>query len=237
VNISIDFEDALARALTPEALTPILDLHIKKAVTNAIEEATGYRSEFQKALKEQITSALPHGLSVSEVAKFQQILNHSISTMVTAGNESLVKTAFDKALNAVMPNVPTVIKMSELLDEARAGFNKERHEAFYAYFAPCRYTRKGGWLYLDPDENPGEYSHNNKEREDKKYKAKYRIAINEKGAVYSLKLDSEDITPASRPDIIGRFESLLMALYVGRTHIEIDMDDEDVNYASQEQDV
>jgi hypothetical protein len=234
VNITIDFEGALARALTPEALNPILDLHIKKAVTNAIEEATGYRSEFQKALKEQMTSALPHGLSVAEVAKFQQILNHSISTMVTAGNEALVKTAFDKALNAVMPNVPTVIKMSELLDEARSGFNKERHEAFYAFFSPCRYTGKGGWLYLDPDENPGEYSYK-KEREDKKYKAKYRIAINEKGTVYSLKLDSEDITPASRPDIIGRFESLLMALYVGRTRIEIDMDDNDVDFASQAQ--
>ncbi|MNL81981.1 hypothetical protein D3C87_2092390 [compost metagenome] len=67
------------------------------------------------------------------------------------------------------------------------------------------------------------------------YSARIRLGVNKEGDVYSLKLDGKDITPSSRPDVIGRFDTMLMAMYVGRTRLEIDMDEDDVESAASEQ--
>jgi len=237
MNITIDFEGAIARALAPEALNPILDKHLKEAISSAIRDATGYSSEFQKTLKEQLATAMPHGLHLDDVAKFQHVLNAAMVRVVQSSNESAVNLALEKAIQAVMPDVPAVMKMSELLVQARAGFHKEQNEAFYAYFQPNSYSNGGGWLYLDANEKPGDtsFSPTRKDREARKYSAKHRLAITSDGDVYALKLDGKDLTPASRPDVVGLFDSLLMAMYVGRTKLEIDMDDDDVRAASCEQ--
>lgn len=236
MNITIDFEGAIARALAPEALEPILDKHLKAAITSAIDDATGYRSEFQKALKVQLSEALPHGLGIDDVAKFQHILNGALQAVMGEANGATIQAAMKKVVANVMPDVPAVVKMSELLKKARDGFNKDRNEPFYAYFEPSKYDN-GGWLYLDSNEKPGDthYTSSHKLREDRKYSAAHRLAINAEGEVYALKMDGKDILPASRPDVIGRFEGLLMAMYVGRTRVEIDMDDDDVESASAEQ--
>ena len=49
-----------------------------------------------------------------------------------------------------------------------------------------------------------------------------------------MKLD-EIPPPKSGPDAIGRFDALLLSLYVGRTTLEIDMDEHDVESAASEQ--
>lgn len=237
MNTTIDFEGAIARSLAPEALNPILDKHLKDAITSAIRDATGYGSEFQKALKEQISTALPHGLNLDDVAKFQQVLNAAMVRVVQSSNESAVHLALEKAVQKVMPDVPAVVKLSELLKEARDGFHKEQNEAFYAYFETRSYSDGGGWLYLDANEKPGDtlFHSTREDREERKYKANIRLGITSDGDVYALRLDGKDLTPASRPDVVGRFDSLLMAMYVGRTKIEIDMDDDDVRASSCEQ--
>lgn len=68
-----------------------------------------------------------------------------------------------------------------------------------------------------------------------KYSADYRIAVNKDGEVYALRLDGKDVTPKSRPDVIGSFDATLMAMYVGRTRLEIDWDDDDVRCAAKSQ--
>lgn len=235
LKINIDLEAAIAKALSPEALQPILDKHITGAITNAIQSATSYGSEFTKVLTEQVKTGLPHGLGLDDLAKFQHVLNAAMNTAVQSCNEGSVRVALEKAVQDVMPDVPAVINLSDFMKEAREGFHKDENEAFYAYFEPSSYGDKdGGWLYLDGDEKPGDglYSSSHKSRDARKYSAKHRLAINSTGDVYALKLDGKDVTPASRPDAITRFESLLMAMYVGRTKLEIDMDDDDVESAS-----
>lgn len=222
LKINIDLEAAIAKALSPEALQPILDKHITGAITTAINSATSYGSEFTKLLTEQVKTGLPHGLGLDDLAKFQQVLNAAMNRAVQSCNEGSVQLALEKAVQAVMPEVPSVIKLSDFLKEARDGFHKDEHEAFYAYFEPSSYgDNDGGWLYLDSNEKPGErlFSSSHKSRESRKYDAQHRLAINGNGDVYALKLDGKDVTPASRPDVIGRFESLLMAMYVGRTRL------------------
>ena len=231
MNITIDFEGAIARALAPEALEPILDKHLKAAITSAIDDATGYRSEFQKALKTQLAETLPHGLGVDDVAKFQHILNGALQAVVGEANGATIQAAMKKVVAHVMPDMPDVMKLSEFVETMRDGLHKERHEAFYAYMERSHgYTH----IYFDAGERPSGYS-SHSDREDVKYRASHSIAITEKGEVYSLKLRGKEVTPASLPDVIGRFDASLMSMYVGRTRLEIDMDNDELESLSAEQ--
>lgn len=235
IEITLDLEASLASALSPEKLAPILDKHIADAVTTAVRDATGYRSAFSEALKQQLAAAMPHGLKLDDVAKFQQVLNHSLAELVGGMNADAVNTALRKVAAEALPEVPAVVKLSDLLEAARDGFHKEEHEAFYAFWEPSKYGG-GGWLYLHDDPHPGSStsSYRSYDREDTKYKAKYRLAVTAEGEVYALRLNDRQITPASRPDVIGHFDSILMSMYVGRTRLEVDMDDDEVESASAE---
>jgi len=236
LRINLDLEAAVAAALTPEKLGPILDKHITGAITSAIQDATGYRSKFSEVLKEQIGNALPHGLNLDDVAKFQQVLNQSLASLVGGMNATAVNVALEKVAKEVLPDVPPVVKLSQLMEDARERFDKdENKEAFYAMWEPSSYG-SGGHLYLHPEElTARSASIYGSGRSTSKYDAKYQLAVTGEGEVYALRLDGRQITATSRPDVIGAFDSILMSMYVGRTRLEIDLDADGVETLAAEQ--
>lgn len=233
--IKIDLEAAISAALAPEKLSPILDKYINEAITSAVRDATGYDSDFRKGLKDQMKQALPHGLGIDDVVKFQHVLNASLSDVLRGANGDAINAALKECVDKVMPDVPAELKLSQLIEDARAGFHKKRHEAFYAFWEPSEYSSGGGHLYLDSQELPSSGYGSGSRRERVKYNAEIRLAVTQEGEVYSLKLRGQDITPSSRPDVISRLDSILMAMYVGRTRLIVDMDDDEVESASGEQ--
>lgn len=234
INIELDLPGIITQACAAERIQPLIDKAIADALKSAIDDATGYRSEFRKALTVQLATALPHGLVVDDVAKFQQVLNATLTKHVQDANTETVCAAINKMLRHVLPDVPASVKLSDFMKIARSGFHKEEHEAFYAHWKPS--THGGGWLSLDSDEFPGQgYGTTSREREDMTHRASYRIAVNKEGEVYSLRLDGKDILPNSTPNVVGEFTATLMAMYVGRTKLEVDIDDDDVREAAQEQ--
>ncbi|CAB3838810.1 hypothetical protein LMG26686_01342 [Achromobacter mucicolens] len=230
LKVNIDLEAAVAQALAPEKLQPILDKHITEAITSAIKDATGYRSKFREAVEAQLTEAMPHGLKIDDVAKFQHVLNAALQSAVHTQNSSAVHAALVEAAKVALPDVPTVVKMSELMTAAREGFlYSDERAAFFARFDQS--DGGGGWLYLDKSEKPGKgYG-----IDGGKYSAEYQLAFQRDGSVYALKLRDKQVTPASRPDVISNFDAMLMAMYVGRTRLELDMDPDDVESAASEQ--
>lgn len=219
IKIELNLPELIASAVSAEKIQPILDKAVSQAITDAIREATGYNSPFSKALKQQLTDAMPHGLSIDDVAKFGHVLNAAITDAVHGENTNTIQAALRKAATAVLPDVPSRIKLSELLAAARNGFHKEEHEALYAHLELSEYG--GGWLYLDDDGSTRE-----------KYRADIRIAFTKEGEVYSLRLDGQQITPKSTPAVVGGFEGILLSMYVGRTSLEIDQDADEVEYAA-----
>lgn len=231
MTYSIDFQGALDRALAPAVINPILDKYIGKAIEDAIKEATGYRSEFQKALGEQLATAFPHGLHIDDVAKFQQVLNWSISKMVGDANRAAIEASMQKVVGLLLPDIPAIVKLSEFMNGVREGLWVDGNDPFYAYLEKS----SGGYthIYLDKNEHPGLKSF--LERDDVKYQAAYQLGVLKDGDVYSLKLKGTLITPSSMPDVVGCFDAALMAMYVGRTRLEIDMDDDGMRRLSAEQ--
>lgn len=235
ITIKIDIEKAIAAALAPEKLAPILDKHVTEAITSAISTATGYSSDFRKTLTEQLKEAMPHGLALDDVAKFQQILNGAISAAVSDANNDAVRTAIEKSVIGSIKSAPATIKLSEFMDLARDGLHVEGGAKFYAYLE-SEYGLHH--LYLDKDPSPGSsasFRGEYRSREDRKYSAAYSLAFNKEGEVYALKLDEKVITPASLPNVIGSFHSLLMSMYVGRTVLLADIDDDDIESLANEQ--
>ena len=223
IEINLNIEGAINNALAPEKLTPLLESAVNAAIKSAIEDATGYRSEFRKALEAQLKEVMPHGLGVSDVAKFQHVLNAAMNKLVDAANNEAVKAAMEKAVKSVMPDVPAKIKMSDLIKAARDGFHKEDHEAFYANYRESEYGG-GGWLALDANEDCRSA-----------HSADIRLSITKEGEVYSLKFNGEQVTPNSLPNAIGYMDSLLLSMYVGRTSIEMDIDADDIEHFARDQ--
>jgi len=223
LEINLNIEDAINNALAPEKLNPLLDKAVNDALKSAIEDATGYRSEFRKAMEVQLKEAMPHGMGVADVAKFQHVLNAAMTKLVDAANNETVKAAMEKAVKSVMPDVPARVKMSDLIKAARDGFHKEDHEAFYANYKESEYGG-GGWLSLDGNEDcRSEYS------------AETLLSITKEGEVYSLKFNGKQVTPSSMPDAIGHMDGLLLSMYVGRTTIDIDIDADDIESLARDQ--
>lgn len=233
MNITIDFQGAIDRAFAPEAMAPILDKHLTAAITSAIQDATGYSSTFSKELKAQLAEALPHGLSTQEVAKFQHILNQTMNTFVGDANRASVETALAKAVAHVMPTVPAVLKLSEFMAGARAGLHIEEREAFYAFLKVSNYGST--YVCIDSAPRPGSLLSGHYDRADMQHRAKYQLSVSEQGDVYAMRLDGVHLTPNKLPNVVGSFEGSLMAMYVGRTKLLIDMDDDDLESLSSEQ--
>lgn len=221
IKIELNLPELIASAVSAEKIQPILDKAISQAITNAIREATDYSSPFSKALKQQLTDAMPHGLAIDDVAKFGHVLNAALTDAVHGENTNTIQAALRKAAAAALPDVPSRVKLSELLNEARDGFHKEEYEAFYAHLELSEYG--GGWLSLDKDRSTRD-----------EHRADIRIAFNKEGEVYALRLNGQQITPKSTPVVISRFEGILLSMYVGRTSLEVDQDADEVEYAAAE---
>lgn len=220
INISLDVKSLIQASVSAERIQPILDKAIAEAIKDAISSATGYNSAFRKMLQQQVAETMPHGLEIDDCAKFQQMFNLAITEAVQGENAAAIRAAMVTAVKSVVPDVPSRIKLSELMEEARSGFHKESHECFYAHLELSEFG--GGRLYLDSDE-----------RKHEKYRAEHCIAFTKAGEVYSVRLDGKDITPKSLPNAVGSFDGLLLSMYVGRTSIEVDMDEYDVESAAQ----
>lgn len=236
-TFELDIEGIVAQATAPEKIQPLLDKAITEALKSAISDATGYNSQFRKRLTEQLQTALPHGLGISELAKFQQIANDLISKAAHDTNAETLRIALKGVLDLIGCEAPASIKLSELLEMAREDFNKENGEAFYAYMEPSGTTDGYYHLYFDSDPSPGPSPYGiraTSERDSRKYSAAFSMAVNPEGDVYSMKLEGKDLTPSSRPTVISHFDSLMLCLYTGRTRIEADLDADGVEHAAAE---
>lgn len=219
-KIELDIASIVAQATSPERLQPLVDKAIGEAIKDALQSATGYRSPFREKLNQQLTEAMPHGLQLDDTAKFQLMVNQAVSEAVRGANAATIQTAIAAGLKDVVPDVPASVKLSDLLDKAREGFHKGDHEEFYARMEVTGYGF--AHIYLDSDESCRD-----------KWKAGTRIDVNKDGEVYAMRLDGQDLKPLSMPVVVGYWEGLLLAMYVGRTRLVVDIDADDVEYAAQ----
>lgn len=223
IKIELDLPAIISQAVSAERIQPIVDKAISEVVSSAIRDATGYNSPFRESLKKQLTEAMPHGLAIDDVAKFQLVLNQAVKEAVHGANAATVQTAIKAGVADIIPEMPAIIKLSELLNAARAGFHKEGHEDFYAKYEQA--VGGFGHIFLDEDSNKRS-----------KYFASTQIDITKNGEAYAVKFHGQQLKDGDKPQhVISHFDALLIALYTGRTKIEVDIDADDVEAAAEAQ--
>lgn len=220
LEINLDLQAIIGQATSAERLQPLVDKAIGEALKAALQDATGYSSPFRKELTAQLQEAMPHGLRIEDVAKFQLMVNQAVTHAVQGANAATMQAAITAGIQSAMPEVPASVKLSELIDKARKGFHKEPYQGFYARLELTDYGFAD--LYLDSDEDCRSKS-----------SARTRINISKVGQVYNMRLDGQELKPLNLPTVIGHWEGLLLAMYVGRTTVTIDMDADEVEYAAQ----
>ena len=233
ITLDFDLQKTLNEQLAPERLQPIFQTHISKAITSAIDKATGYNSAFQQKLQQQLTEALPHGMEASSLVKFQHVLNAALQQAVSESHNDTIRTALKQCIANAMPKeMPTKLTITELMQAAREGLNVD-DDPFYAFLE----NSDSGFhhLYLDRSENPGGSYYSSRDSKSRKHSAKYKIDFTSEGRVYAMRMDGLNLSPASLPNVISRFESLLMSMYVGRTYLNADIDDDDVQSLAGQQ--
>jgi hypothetical protein len=242
MKFEIDLEALLVRVFNPEKILPMLESAMTKALADAINDATSYGSDFRKSLKEQLSTQMPHGLKLDDVAKFQHLLNAALTRTVMGANVKTIDVAMTALEKEVFPDLPAIIKVTDLMEEARRAFRKEWNEEFYAYFEESEYSSLGGCLYLDDDSEPGinrygsSYRSGSFDRHDARHKASFRISMDNEGRVYALKFEDKMIRPNSLPHVQGRFDAMLLALYTGRCTLDMEkLDDDDIACMASEQ--
>lgn len=225
IAIALDLQDILQKALAPERLQPIIDKAVTAAVSQAIHDATGYRSEFAEQLKKQLTQAMPHGLDIDGIAKFQHVFNAQISAIVQGENAKTIQCAIQSAMKSAIPELPERIKLSDIVKGARGNFNLGDGEEFFAEYDVSEWG--GGSLYMS-EIKAGRHSHS-------EYNSDIILHFNSDGEVYALKVKEKHVTPATLPETIGRYEGVLLALYTGRCKVEVDIDRDDVEALASSQ--
>jgi hypothetical protein len=214
ITLSLDLSGMLSDVLAPDRLRPIVDKAIMKAVESAIDQATGYNSKFRKDLALQLGDALPHGLSVASTAKFQHVLNTAVASAVGHFNADTVAAALHESVRSILPEIQKDINLSDLMKEAR----ESSLGGAGSFFAEMEHYGNGGVvIFLD-----------HKKTHSSRYSSEIILQADDSGNVYSLRLNSKTVQPLSLPSAIGRFESLLLALYTGRSRLVIDMDEDEV---------
>lgn len=221
IEIDLELPGIISKAVNAERLQPIIDKAVDEALKSSISEATGYRSEFRKGLEAQLVAAMPHGLRLDDVAKFQHLANAAFTDLVSRFNQQAVTAMLQQSRAIPLPDVPEVVKLSELLDQARNGLHVYYDDlGFYAHLRESTHSPGTHYLALDRDTSTSEY------------RAAYQLSISPEGEVYSLKLDGKQITPSFLPDVIGTFDAMLLSMYVGRSRLEIDVKEYDIELAA-----
>ncbi len=229
MELNIDIESvvaqAVAAALAPERLQPIITKQVEKAVDSAIEEQFGYRAPFRKLLEEKMAAAMP--TDMEDLGRFSDLVLKVISAKLHEAQAEAVAQIIQPKLDAMLKPLPPAMKLSELVekllpdladDYRRDGADQptiivERHDNLYGYWR----------LYIDSRSNRSQYD------------SRLKIAFRGDGKAYSLSIDDKKTENALLIGPTYNADALLLQIYTGGITIELDQTDfSDVYYEGED---
>lgn len=224
MNIDINIEglvaDAVAAALAPEKLQPIIQANVEKAVKSAIDDNFGYRSPFIELCKESMAAVMPTDLG--DLGRYGDLVLKTFKFALSEHQDHVLKQTITERMEQLLKPLPTRMKLSELVEQLTSHFSNcySRDGSERPTFIIEKNDRGYWHLYADPKEDAGRYS---------QYSCAIHMAFTEDGECYSLKVDEKD-DPKKMIFIGSHYgaDALALNIYTGGTKIdfeEIDVDD------------
>lgn len=229
MELNIDIESvvaqAVAAALHPERLQPIITTQVEKAVDRAIEEQFGYRAPFREMLEAKMAAAMP--TDMENLGRFSDLLLKVIKAKLHEAQEEAVAQVIQPKLEAMLKPLPPAMKLSELVEkllpDLADDYRRDGCSQPTIIVERSDGVVDGYWrLYID----------SRSERD--KYGCRLQIAFNSEGKAYSLCIGDEKMEKALLIGPTYNADALLLQIYTCGITIELDQTDfSDVYYENE----
>lgn len=113
INIEQIVSDAVAAALAPEVIQPIITANVQKAVKTAIEEQFNYRSPFTKLLESSLEAVMP--TSIDGLNRYGDLVSKTVVEIVDKYQQQHISQAVAEKLEGMLKPLPASMKLSELV--------------------------------------------------------------------------------------------------------------------------
>ncbi|WP_430317840.1 hypothetical protein [Pseudomonas nitroreducens] len=219
MNIDINIEglvaDAVAAALAPEKLQPIIQANVEKAVKSAIDDNFGYRSPFVELCKESMAAVMPTDLG--DLGRYGDLVLKAVRMALNEHQDHALKQTITERMENLLKPLPARMKLSELVEKLTEHFatGHRREGDKPTFIVEVSDVVEGYWgLYADPKEGADRYS---------KYGCAIQMQFNKEGECYSLRIDEKE-DPKNMLFLGSHHgaDALALNLYTGGTKVDFE---------------
>lgn len=232
MNIDINIEtlvaDAVAAALAPERMQPIIESKLEEVVKRAIESQFSYRGDFQTMLEQKLSEVMP--TDFEGVARYGDLVSKTVNSMLIEYQHQAVNQTIKEKIEAMVKALPARMKLSELIAKLTKSFDSRSQrngsDQPTVLITKSTGTCDGYWrLDMDPENDIGQYS------------CKIQMAFTNEGECYSLKIDDRDPSKSLFLGAAFGAEALVLNIYTGGVKVDFeDINTDDIYYANSDYD-
>ncbi|HBK47954.1 MAG TPA: hypothetical protein DDZ74_01025 [Pseudomonas sp.] len=223
INIEGIVADAVAAALSPEKLQPIIEKNVSSSVTSAIQEQFSYSSPFKKLLEEKLAGVMP--TDVKDIGRYGDLVLKTISGYLQDMQNQAVKQSIEEKLAAMLKPLPQRMPLTDLVKQMTKAFedmpDSRGEDAPTIIIEKSEGICDGYWqLYADAEENKDKWS------------CSVKMMFRSDGECFDLTINEFDPKKSLFLGATYGIEALLLNLYTGGVKIDFEeIDTYEVRYS------
>lgn len=213
INIEGIVAAAVAAALSPEKLQPIIEKNVESTVKRAIEEQFSYSSPFKKLLEEKLAGVMP--TDVQDIGRYGDLVLKTVSGYLQDMQNQAVKQSIEEKLTAMLKPLPARMTLTELVKQITKAF--EDWSDIAGEDGPSIIIEKsegicdGYWqLYADAEQNKDKWS------------CSVKMMFRSDGECFDLTVNEYDPKKSLYLGATYGIEALLLNIYTGGVKIDFE---------------
>lgn len=213
INIEGIVATAVAAALSPEKLQPIIEKNVESTVKRAIEEQFSYSSPFKKLLEEKLAGVMP--TDVQDIGRYGDLVLKTVSGYLQDMQNQAVKQSIEEKLTAMLKPLPARMTLTELVKQITKAF--EDRSDIAGEDGPSIIIEKsegicdGYWqLYADAEQNKDKWS------------CSVKMMFRSDGECFDLTVNEYDPKKSLYLGATYGIEALLLNIYTGGVKIDFE---------------
>ena len=199
--------EAFEKIVDSGAIEKAIEKQLTETITSAVTDQLRSYSDFGKAIKEQISTAIAVDLSQAGLPTYGHIVTEIIRRRVDASIQGEFAAQLEKDIAELLAPAPAEIAIEVLIEEFIKAHEEGREGEKFT-------------LLIEDDGRGFQYVCLDKGERTEKYSCDYRIGVHD-GAVYSLKLGRQDVQKTLFCGPLHGFEKLLFQLFTAKSKLII----------------
>lgn len=221
-----------------KVLETLITSTVEKAVTKAVTDAIGGYS-IKRILEDKIEKDVKAGVEQVGFTAYNTLVTEQVSNLINTVLKDDLAEKVQRIFEQIMINKRESIKLSEIIDEYKKLYEDMDYDEYRDledghFYVDWEEEQDGSFRHLklimaqeQQDKSSGLYSSNYSGSEDKKLELRLCSYKDKNASISSVRFEGKKLNDLSTLRRISDFEALLMNLYLNKTEVEIDIEDED----------